>query len=119
MTWCRAHPGWCRNRTISARGSPRGHPTRRAKQEERVMRHISNGIAVAAVVVLLLAGAAGAVDPPGGPLEQCPVDALVSGAGCMDKHEASVWRGADTANAQTESDGRSHARGATYRPATS
>jgi len=57
------------------------------------MRYISNGIAMAAaVVLLLLAGAAGAANPPGGPLEECPVDAVVSGAGCMDKYEASVWR---------------------------
>jgi hypothetical protein len=56
------------------------------------MRHISNGIAVAAAGVLLLAGAAGAANPPGGPLEECPVDSVVSGPGCMDKYEASVWR---------------------------
>ena len=56
------------------------------------MRHISNGTAVAAAVVLLLAGAAGAAGPPSGPLTRCPVDAVVSGTGCMDKYEASVWR---------------------------
>ncbi len=56
------------------------------------MRHISNGMAMAAAVTLLLAGAASAADPPGGPLTTCPVDAVVSGAGCMDKYEASVWR---------------------------
>jgi len=55
------------------------------------MRHISNGIPVAAAV-LLLAGAARAAGPPGGPLTKCPVDAVVSGAGCMDQYEASVWR---------------------------
>jgi len=54
------------------------------------MRHIfSNGITLA---VALLAGAAGAAGPPSGPLTKCPVDAVVSGAGCMDKYEASVWR---------------------------
>jgi formylglycine-generating enzyme required for sulfatase activity len=55
------------------------------------MRQISNGIAMA-VAVALLAGAAGAAGPPSGPLTECPVDAVVSGAGCMDKYEASVWR---------------------------
>ena len=50
-----------------------------------------NGIATAAAVVLL-AGAAGAAGPPGGPLTKCPVDAVVAGAGCLDKYEASVWR---------------------------
>src|SRR5215468_8716089 len=54
------------------------------------MRHIfSNGIALA---VALLAGTAGAAGPPSGPLTKCPVDAVVSGAGCLDKYEASVWR---------------------------
>jgi hypothetical protein len=56
------------------------------------MRHISNGIAVAAAVALLLAGRAGAAAPPGGLITTCPVDAVVSGTGCMDKNEASVWR---------------------------
>jgi hypothetical protein len=55
------------------------------------MRHIANTVAVAAAAVLL-AGTAGAATPPGGPLKKCPVDAVVSGAGCMDKFEASVWR---------------------------
>jgi hypothetical protein len=55
------------------------------------MRHISNGMTVAAAV-LLLAGTADAAGPPSGPLKKCPVDAVVSGAGCMDKYEASVWR---------------------------
>jgi hypothetical protein len=60
------------------------------QNKRRAMRHISNGITLAAT--LLLAGAAGAATPPGGPLTKCPVDAVVSGAGCMDKYEASVWR---------------------------
>jgi hypothetical protein len=54
-------------------------------------RILSNGISMAAAVALL-AGAAGAAGPPGGPLSRCPADAVVSGAGCMDKYEASVWR---------------------------
>jgi hypothetical protein len=45
-----------------------------------------------AAAVMLLAGAAGAAGPPSGPLRKCPADAVVSGAGCMDKFEASVWR---------------------------
>ena len=54
------------------------------------MRHASNGIAMA--VAALLAGAAGAAGPPSAPLSRCPVDAVMSGAACMDKYEASVWR---------------------------
>ena len=59
-------------------------------QKERVMRQVLKGIALAALV--LLASAAGAAGPPSGPLRTCPADAVVSGAGCMDKYEASVWR---------------------------
>ena len=57
------------------------------------MRMISfqNGIVTAAATVLL-AGAAGATGPPGAALTKCAVDAVVSGPGCMDKYEASVWR---------------------------
>ena len=55
------------------------------------MRHTPNGIAMAAAVALL-AGVAGAAGPPSGPLAKCAADAVVSGAGCMDKYEASVWR---------------------------
>jgi len=42
--------------------------------------------------MLLLAGAARGGGPPSGPLTKCPADAVVSGPGCMDKYEASVWR---------------------------
>ncbi len=56
------------------------------------MRQVSLGITVSAALMLLLAGAAGAADPPGRPLTTCPADAVVSGTGCMDKYEASVWR---------------------------
>src|SRR4029453_18435483 len=66
--------------------------TTQTNQGEGVMRQISNGIAMG-VAVALLAGAAGAAGPPGGPLSRCAADAVVSGAGCMDKYEASVWRG--------------------------
>lgn len=55
------------------------------------MERVSIRIEVAAAV-LLLAGVAGAAGPPSGPPVKCPVDAVVSGAGCMDKFEASVWR---------------------------
>jgi len=55
------------------------------------MRHTSKGIATPLMVALLL-GAGGAAVPPSGPLSKCAVDAVVSGAGCMDKYEASVWR---------------------------
>ena len=56
------------------------------------MRPLSNGIAAATAMLLLLAGAAGASGPPSGPVKKCAVDAVVSGAGCMDKYEVSVWR---------------------------
>jgi formylglycine-generating enzyme required for sulfatase activity len=55
------------------------------------MRPIPNGKTLAAALVLL-AGAAGATVPPSGPVKRCPADAVVSGAGCMDKFEGSVWR---------------------------
>jgi hypothetical protein len=64
------------------------------------MRHVSNGIVAAALA--LLAGAAGAAGPPSGPLTKCPVDAVVSGAGCMDKYEASVWRVPNPTTANTK-----------------
>ena len=56
------------------------------------MRPLSNGTAAATTMLLLLAGAAGASGPPSGPVKKCAADAVVSGAGCMDKYEASVWR---------------------------
>ena len=58
------------------------------------MGRVSLGITVAAAVVLLV-GAAEAAGPPAGPVGKCPPDAAVSGAGCMDKYEASVWRVTD------------------------
>jgi formylglycine-generating enzyme required for sulfatase activity len=64
------------------------------------MRHVSNGVMAAALA--LLAGAAGAAGPPSGPLRKCPVDAVVSGAGCMDKYEASVWRVPNPTTANTK-----------------
>jgi formylglycine-generating enzyme required for sulfatase activity len=44
------------------------------------------------VAMVLLAAPSGAAGPPAGPLTKCPADSVVSGAGCMDKYEASVWR---------------------------
>ncbi|HXJ34187.1 MAG TPA: SUMF1/EgtB/PvdO family nonheme iron enzyme [Candidatus Eisenbacteria bacterium] len=47
-------------------------------------------------------GDPGAQGPPGiGPLATCPPDAVLAGAACIDKYEASVWRvpGATTSNA--------------------
>jgi formylglycine-generating enzyme required for sulfatase activity len=55
------------------------------------MRRISKRIFLGAAIVLLADGAA-ALGPPNGPLTRCPADAVVSGAGCMDRFEASVWR---------------------------
>jgi formylglycine-generating enzyme required for sulfatase activity len=55
------------------------------------MRRGSLGITVAGAMVLL-AGAAGAVGPPSGPLKKCALDAVVAGTVCMDRYEASVWR---------------------------
>jgi len=55
------------------------------------MRQVSLGITGAAALALV-AGAAGAAGPPSAPVSRCAADAVVSGAGCMDKYEASVWR---------------------------
>jgi Sulfatase-modifying factor enzyme 1 len=55
------------------------------------MRHSSKGTMVA-VAMIVLAAAAGAASPPRSPFKKCAVDAVVSGAACMDKYEASVWR---------------------------
>jgi formylglycine-generating enzyme required for sulfatase activity len=44
------------------------------------------------LAVLLLASTAWAAGPPSGALTRCPADAVVSGTGCMDRYEASVWR---------------------------
>jgi formylglycine-generating enzyme required for sulfatase activity len=55
------------------------------------MRHIWKGMTMAAAVVLST-GVAGAAGPPSGALTRCAPDAVVAGAGCMDKFEASVWR---------------------------
>jgi formylglycine-generating enzyme required for sulfatase activity len=43
-------------------------------------------------VCLVAAVPAGAGGPPSRALKKCPADSVVSGAGCMDKYEASVWR---------------------------
>jgi hypothetical protein len=64
------------------------------------MRHISKGLTMVGAMVLLR-GAAGAAGPPSGPITRCAVDAVVSGAGCMDKYEASVWRVPDPLGANT------------------
>jgi len=48
-----------------------------------------------AIIILtsaLLAVSAEAAGPPGAPLTKCPVDSVISGSGCMDRYEASVWR---------------------------
>jgi hypothetical protein len=54
------------------------------------MRRIWQTTMVSSAVLLL--GGAHAAAPPSGPVTKCPPDAVVSGAGCMDKYEASVWR---------------------------
>jgi formylglycine-generating enzyme required for sulfatase activity len=56
-----------------------------------MMGHISNGIAMVAISVLL-AEVARPAGPPTAPVARCAPDAVISGAGCMDKYEASVWR---------------------------
>src|SRR5215468_9662871 len=55
------------------------------------MRRIMLAI-MAPLAMVLLAAPAGAAGPPAGPLKRCPADSIVSGPGCMDKYEASVWR---------------------------
>src|SRR5262245_42388210 len=63
------------------------------------MKPIVRAITVPLAMVLLAAPADSA-GPPAGALKKCPADSVVSGAGCMDKYEASVWRvpGATTTN---------------------
>jgi formylglycine-generating enzyme required for sulfatase activity len=53
------------------------------------MREIARGMTV---VLAMLASTTSAGGPPSGPLQKCPVDAVVSGTVCMDKYEATVWR---------------------------
>ena len=55
------------------------------------MRDVSNLI-IFSTAVLVLSSAAVAAGPPSAPLTKCPIDSVVSGSGCMDKYEASVWR---------------------------
>jgi len=50
---------------------------------------------IVAITVALSPGTATvtrAGGPPSAPLTRCPRDSVVSGSGCMDKYEASVWR---------------------------
>src|SRR5512143_1136801 len=44
------------------------------------------------LATVLLAAPARSAAPPAGPVTKCPRDAVVSGSGCMDMYEASVWR---------------------------
>ena len=59
---------------------------------EGIVRHVFMEVAVAAGWLLVAGAAVAAVGPPSGPLTVCPPDAVVSGPGCMDRYEASVWR---------------------------
>src|SRR5262249_42502137 len=90
--------GSVRPQAARARGVPRSRVSLRplvmvwSKPEHpkgRIMRYIANGIAMA---VALVASTVAAVGPPTGPLSRCAMDAVVAGAVCMDKYEASVWR---------------------------
>src|SRR5262249_60308215 len=50
---------------------------------------------IVAIAVALSPGTAivaRAGGPPSAPLTRCPRDSVVSGSGCLDKYEASVWR---------------------------
>src|SRR5688572_26590826 len=42
--------------------------------------------------IIILASITEAAGPPSGPLSRCPPDAVISGASCVDRFEASVWR---------------------------
>ena len=42
--------------------------------------------------IIILASITEAAGPPSGPVSRCPPDAVISGAGCVDRFEASVWR---------------------------
>jgi hypothetical protein len=45
-----------------------------------------------ALLVLAATTVTRAGGPPSAQLTRCPRDSVVSGSGCMDKYEASVWR---------------------------
>ena len=49
-------------------------------------------VMVATLLVLAATSLTRAGGPPSGPLTKCSRDSVVSGSGCMDKYEASVWR---------------------------
>ena len=49
-------------------------------------------VMLATLLVVAATSATRAGGPPSGPLTKCPRDSVVSGSGCMDKYEASVWR---------------------------
>ena len=49
-------------------------------------------VMLATLLVLAATSVTRAGGPPSGPLMRCPRDSVVSGSGCMDKYEASVWR---------------------------
>ena len=49
-------------------------------------------VMLATLLVLAATSVTRAGGPPSGPLTRCPRDSVVSGSGCMDKYEASVWR---------------------------
>jgi subtilase family serine protease len=56
------------------------------------MRLILKAMAIGSAALMLLAGVAGAAVPPEEIVLTCPADSVLSGTGCMDKYEASVWR---------------------------
>src|SRR5262245_63692356 len=64
-----------------------------ARRKDGLMDRFIVGTITLTVAMVLLAESAGAAGPPAGPLTRCPADSVVSGAGCMDKYEASVWGG--------------------------
>ena len=66
-----------------------------ARTSRRRCLRMKTWFSIVAITVALSLGTATvtrAGGPPSAPLTRCPRDSVVSGSGCMDKYEASVWR---------------------------
>src|SRR5262244_2867433 len=66
--------------------------THRHRVEPGRRRSMRRTVMLATLLVLAATSVTRAGGPPSGPLTRCPRDSVVSGSGCMDKYEASVWR---------------------------
>src|SRR5262249_6265994 len=66
--------------------------THRHRVEPGRRRSMRRTVMLATLLVLAATSVTRASGPPSGPLTKCPRDSVVSGSGCLDKYEASVWR---------------------------